>query len=297
MFKCFETPDQTHLLDVMPFKMKHKLLGHPTLTIESLSKILPEIESNRVMYSKGLSDLGINFDRAHFEHKNGLSLQETIERLKDTSSFIAVKGPQVHPAFKEIFNDLIDDVSALMRIRGTGNRAIEPTLWLFIASPNAMTPFHFDRYSNFIMQMRGSKELAIFPPLDQRVISAENYEAYMDRSEQRPPWNPEMDHLAKKFDFQPGDMVHIPYTGGHYVKNGPEDISISLSIFFQTNETLKLTNAMRINHRLRKRGMSPTFVGVNPKLDAFKSSVLPVADLIGATMGRLRNTFLAKPQN
>jgi hypothetical protein len=79
----------------------------------------------------------------------------------------------------------------------------------------------------------------------------------MDSSEQRPPWNPEMDHLAKKFDFQPGDMVHIPYTGGHYVKNGPEDISISLSIFFQTNETLKLTNAMRINHRLRKRGMSP----------------------------------------
>ena len=51
MFKCFETPDQTHLLDVMPFKMKHKLLGHPTLTIESLSKILPEIESNTLSFS------------------------------------------------------------------------------------------------------------------------------------------------------------------------------------------------------------------------------------------------------
>ena len=30
-------------------------------------------------------------------------------------------------------------------------------------------------------------------------------------------------------------------------------MSISLSFFFQTDETLRWTNAMRFNHRLRKR--------------------------------------------
>lgn len=164
---------------------------------------------------------------------------------------------------------------------------------MFVASPNAQTPFHFDRYSNFIMQFRGSKEMAVFPPLDENVISAQDYEAYMDRTEQRPPWRAELDQYAKKFHFTPGEALHIPFTSGHYVKNGPEDISISLTMFFHSDETLRRVNAMRMNHRLRRRmqkiGIQMSSVGKSDRMDSFKASMLPAADRIGNMMGRLKS--------
>lgn len=293
MFKSFEAPSDIQLLDRRPFKFKHKLLGHPALSIESLSKALPEIPNHQVMYSKGLSDLGINFDRAHIEHKNGLTLSETIENIRTSNSYIAVKNPETHPSFHGLFNDLVDDVSQLMQVRGIGKRAMEPMFWMFIASPNAMTPFHFDRYSNFLMQFRGSKQVAVFPPMKEEVISAEDCEAYIDRTEQRPPWDESKDQYATKFDFTPGEMIHIPFVSGHYVKNGPEDVSISLSFFFHNDHTLRSTRALQVNHRIRKRmkkiGLTPTPVGASPGLDLLKAQALPLANLIGRTMGKLRS--------
>lgn len=293
MFKCFEPEFSEIDLDKTPSKFKHKLMGHPTLSIENLSKVIPELPEHQVMFSKGLSDLGINFDRAHIEHQNGLSLRETIETIATSNSYIAVKNPENHPSFKELFGDLANDMSELIKLKGKGTVAKEPMLWMFIASPNAQTPFHFDRYSNFIMQFRGSKQIAVFPPLSEKVISPEDYEAYMDRTEQRPPWREELDQYAKKFNFTPGEALHIPFTSGHYVKNGPEDISISLSMFFHSDETIRRTNAMRMNHRLRRRfkkiGLNTTNVGKSDTLDAFKSSLLPAADRIGNMLGRLKN--------
>lgn len=293
MFKCFEPEFSTIDLDKTPKKFKHKLMGHPTLSIDNLAKAIPEMPEYQVMYSKGLNDLGINFDRAHIDHKNGLGLRETIETIATSNSYIAVKNPETHPSFKELFSDLANDMSELIKLKGKGIVAKEPMLWMFIASPNAQTPFHFDRYSNFIMQFRGSKEIAVFPPLNEKVISVEDYEAYMDRQDSKPLWREELDQYGEKFNFTPGEALHIPFTSGHYVKNGPEDVSISLSMFFHSDETIRRTNAMRINHRLRRRlnkiGLNVTPAGRSDRLDAFKSSMLPAADRIGNMLGRLKN--------
>jgi hypothetical protein len=61
---------------------------------------------------------------------------------------------------------------------------------LFIVSPNAMTPFHFDRCSNFLMQIRGSKEVAVFPNFNEEVVPAAECESYMHREEAKPLWKP-----------------------------------------------------------------------------------------------------------
>lgn len=292
MFKNFEAELGRVNFDVEPMKFKHKLIGHPTLSLENLAKVLPELPSHQVMYSKALNDLGINFDRAHIDHKNGMCLAETIESIKVNPSYIAVKNPENHASFKELFHDMEDDLTKLIRMKKKGTKAKDAMFWLFIASPDAQTPFHFDRYSNFLMQFRGSKEIAVFPPLDQRVISAEDYEAYIDQTEKRPAWRPEIDHLAQKFHFDVGEALHIPFSSGHYVKNGSEDVSISLSVFFHTDETIKLSNAMRMNHRLRRRmnkiGLTPSLVSKNSRSTAMKSRILPMANLAGGMMSRFR---------
>ena len=71
---------------------------------------------------------------------------------------------------------------------------------------------------------------------------------------------------------------HIHFTSGHYVKNGASDISISLSFFFDTDETVGWIRAMKFNNRLRKMGFSPQAVGRNTKLDSLKAALIPWLD-------------------
>src|SRR5690606_3872925 len=152
---------------------------------------------------------------------------------------------------------------------------------------------HFDRYSNVLMQIRGSKQVAVFPNFRPDIVPVDVCEAYMDRQAIEPLWRDELDQHAIKFQFRPGDALHIPYTSGHYVKNGAEDVSISLSFFFQTDETLRWTRAMRFNHRWRRWstavGLRPTPVGHSHWLDAAKSHALPCAEAMGRVARRLRS--------
>jgi hypothetical protein len=292
MSKCFADGLPAGKLDRTPFTFKHQLLQHPALTIEGLSASLPQLPADRIMYSKGLSDLAINFDRAHVEHGNGLSLRETIETIRTSSSYIAVRDPEDHPAFRGLYEDLRSEMTALLRESGKSRAIYEPRMWLFIASPNAVTPFHFDRYSNVLMQIRGSKQVAVFPNFRHDIVAPDVCEAYMDRESSVSLWRDELDQHAVKFDFRPGDALHIPYISGHYVKNGAEDVSISLSFFFQTDETRRWTSAMQFNHRGRKwigkLGMSPDPVGESPLLDRTKAHMLPLATGVGRLLGHAR---------
>ena len=279
-------------MDRSPFKFQHQLVGHPALTIEGLAESLPRLPRDKVMFSKGLSDLAINFDRAHIDHRNELSLEQTIETIRTSSSYIAVRDPEDDPAFRGLYADLRAEVTDLLRQGGKSRAVYEPRMWLFIASPNAMTPFHFDRYSNFLMQIRGSKQVAVFPNFRDDIVPNDVCEAYMAREPSVPLWRDELDQHAEKFDFQPGDALHIPYISGHYVKNGAEDVSISLSFFFQTDETLRWSNAMQLNHRLRKWGrpvgFSPHPVGLSATRDDMKARVLPAVTGAGTAFHRVK---------
>ena len=234
------------------------------------------------MFSKGLNDLKVNFDDALTEDTMKFDLIEIVETIRNSNSYIAARNLELHPSFKDLYNNIISDVEAFMKANGTGTKAHEPMLWLFIASPGAVTPFHFDRFTNFIMQIRGSKELAVFPPHKEEVIKASDVEAYLDWRGQTPEWKDSMDVYASKFNFKQGEAVHIPYTSGHYVKNGMDDISITLSVFYHTDETLRWSKAMRFNHRMRSFGLRPKPVGSSVNIDGIKASLFPIANIISS---------------
>jgi hypothetical protein len=281
VFECFGPQLGQIKFDLEPMKFNHKLADHPALSLESLSKALPELPKHQVMYSKG-----------PIEHKNGLRMEDAIETIKVSNSYIAVKNPEEHPSFRDLFYDLEYDLTKLIKMKKKGVKAKDAMLCLFIASPNTHTPFHFDQYTNFLMQFRGSKEIDVFPPLDQRVVSAEDYEAFIDQNEKQLTLKPEVDHLAQKFQFSTGEAMHIPFGSAHHVKNGPDDVSISLSMLFHTDETLMLTNAMRMNYRLRRRmkemGIQPGKVGKSSHFDLFKARILPGANLANNIISRFR---------
>ncbi len=287
--KCLRGDINPKDLDRRPFGFSHNMANHPSLTFENLSKVITSLPEEKVMFSKGLNDLKKDFEQILVDGKKGFDLSEVIENIRSGNAYIAVRNPELHPSFKEIFEGICDDVSTFMQANGTGTKPIEPMLWLFIASPGAVTPFHFDRYSNFIFQIRGSKELAVFPPRMEQVISTKELEAYHDNKPSYPEWKEEKDQYAHKFNFKSGEAVHIPYTSGHYVKNGMDDISITISIFYHSEETEMWSKAMKMNHRLRRFGMLPRPVGQSGVVDRLKAHVtLPVMDGLYVLKEKLR---------
>lgn len=262
-------------LDRASFLLNHDLADHPSLSLEAIARYLPELPPRCVDHSKGLSDLAVNFDRSFKEHRNGLSAQETIARLKEVKSYITVMDPQEHPAFRDLYHDLKKDVEAIQGLARFPAEVFEGRMWIFIASPDAITPFHFDRYSNFLLQIRGSKQMAIFPNFREEIVPMRACEAYMDREPSRELWKDELDRYAVKYDFRPGHGLHIPFAAGHYVKNGPGDISISLSFFFQTRQTRRWVSAMQFNNRVyRRTGLQLGPVGRSVWRDSLKAAGL-----------------------
>jgi len=273
--KCFDRSVPLDQLDRAAFKFKHGLLGHPALTLENLARVLPTLPPQNVMYSAKLLANGDDFETTFRQRPTEQSLEATIESIRHSDSYILVNRPDADPSIAPLFKELLHDVEALMRVRGAGTRAWDPRLFLFIASPNSITPFHLDRYSTFLLQFRGSKQITVFPQWDERVVSHTSREAYMAHADTRLAWSDERDALGTAFSFSPGEALHIPFAAGHHVRNGPEDVSISLSIIFNTPQTRHWVLAHRWNHwartRLRGLGYRPAPVPHDAWRDVCKS--------------------------
>lgn len=258
-------------LDREPYRFQHNLMGHPALTLENLARVLPRLPQDQVMYSGNRLKNGDNFEETFRSRPENQSIEETIEGIRTSDSYIMVSSPQVDESFAPLHKQLVSDVEALIRQRGVGSVAITPKLYLFIASPNSVTPFHIDRYSTFLLQFRGSKQVCVSRPWDERVVTNPDCENYVSYVNTRLPWSETKDQFSTTFDFRPGDALHIPFVSGHHVRNGSEDVSISMSIIFNTDQTMAWRSALNFNQRARKIGLAPAAVGSHPVRDMAKA--------------------------
>ncbi|MDI3380164.1 cupin-like domain-containing protein [Xenophilus aerolatus] len=279
--QCFENSGAFASLDRDAFKFRHKLLGHPALSLENLAQVLPALPKERVMYSMRKLQNGDDFESTFAKRPAEQGIEATIEQIRTSDSYIMVSGPEVHPSFAPLHRELMADVESVMRAQGVGDHAVDPQLYLFIASPGSVTPFHIDRYSTFLMQFRGSKTVTVFPQWDERVVSLPHTEAYMAYANTRLPWSDERNAFGKPYEFSPGEALHIPFAAGHHVRNGTGDVSISMSIIFNTDESVRWRHALAFNHRARKLlgrvGMQPAPVAVHAWRDSIKSSAFSLA--------------------
>jgi Cupin-like domain len=281
LYNCFASDINAEQLDLSAFKFHHKLMGHPALTLENLARVLPALPKNHVTYSNKLLETDADFESTFQERPRDVGLEQTIESIRTADSYIMVSSPEHDQSFQSLHKQLLNDVEGIMRKRGVGTKALGSKLFLFIASPNSITPFHIDRYSTFLMQFRGSKEIAVFPQWDPCVVTEERRECYVARTNTKLPYTAEIAKHGTSFKFAPGEALHIPFVAGHHVKNGKDDVSISMSIIFNTDESLAWRNALLFNHGSRKFlkrvGVAPAPVGRNLWRDKTKATLLPVA--------------------
>jgi hypothetical protein len=247
-----------------PGALSHSLVGHPLLTLEALVELGKRLPRASVEYNAG--DLPYGVDPEEVGH-TGLSVEDTIRGIEQCGSWMVLKNVDQDPAYKALLEEALGELAGV--IEPVSGEMLCKVGFIFISSPDAVTPFHLDPEHNVLLQIRGRKTMMIVEG-DESVVPAEKHEAYHVGGHRNVPWQDDYEARGHKFELSPGDAVHVPLMWPHWVKNGPEP-SISFSITWKSDWVYQEADARGMNHLLRRLGVRPASPAPFPRRNPAKA--------------------------
>lgn len=251
-------PEQPTLLD-------HGLADHPLLQLDALAALATRIRPVDAEYNRG--DLPVGIDAADTP-ANGLSVEDTIRSIEQNGSWMVLKFVEQDPLYRALLAETLAELET--DVKPTTGVMLKQEAFIFISSPDAVTPFHFDPEHNILLQIRGTKVMTIFPAADEALASGAQHEAFHNGGHRNLAWRDEFAAKGRAFPLAPGKAVYVPVKAPHWVKNGP-GVSISFSITWRSEWSYREEYARRMNAVLRKAGLDPAAPGRYPHQNHFKS--------------------------
>ncbi|HZG07785.1 MAG TPA: cupin-like domain-containing protein [Allosphingosinicella sp.] len=231
--------------------LRHQACSHPLLKLEALVALAQRTPVKNVEYYRGDVPIGIG---GADTPSNGLSVADTIRRIRDCGSWMVLKFIEQDPEYKALLHSAL---APLRKVVGdTTGEMLREQGFIFISSPGAVTPFHFDPEHNILMQITGHKTMNLYPPADPRFAGAASHESFHNGGHRNLPWRDEFEAAARPVRLTPGDAVYVPVKAPHWVKNGDEP-SISLSITWRSEWSYHEEYAHGFNRLARKAGLEP----------------------------------------
>lgn len=259
-----------------PVLLRHNLVDNALLTLSSLVELAAVMPTHHVEYNPGALPIGI--DPADVPSPK-LSISETIRSIEQNGSWMVLKFVETNPAYANLLRETLSEIEPLVRAKTAEMLTLQG--FIFISSPHAVTPFHFDPEHNILMQIRGQKVMNIFPADDELVAPPTAHEAFHRGEHHRNlAWKDEFAAKGKPYALTPGDAVYVPVKSPHWVKNG-DAVSISLSVTWRSAWSYAEADARAFNHLLRKRGLSPSNPKRYPAQNRAKSITLRALRKIG----------------
>jgi hypothetical protein len=267
----FDTSLFRSAYDRRPFLVQHSLVGHPLFEMGALSA-LAERQGRKgdSLHWSGQIPVDTDFDHAYENHATGTSLQDTLARIGEANSFVALNYPESDPIYAPLIRQLYDDLRV-------GSEPLDPCMteimaYVFISSPHTITPYHMDRELNFLLQIQGRKLVHLWDPRDRAIMTERQVERlFAEPGAPRPGYKQEFQSAAQVYELTPGMGVHHPFIAPHWVKNGPE-VSVSLALTYRTRASQRVAQAYQTNAGLRRLGLSPRPVGERPRGDRIKAN-------------------------
>jgi hypothetical protein len=245
------------------FKVRHSLLDHPLLTIESIARLADELPPESVWRRPG--DRAVGVASAGEDPDQGPP-SETIRAIEQNGRWVMLRFIEQVPEYAALVNSCLDDVEPYLAGREGG--MTRRNGYLFLSSPSAVTPVHFDSEHNLLLQVRGKKEVSIFEFANEWA-RRRAVDRHWDRVQ---PDFTAMAESAKTFRLLPGEGVYMAPFLPHWVENGDE-VSISLSIPFYTEVALRAEHVNKVNARLRRIHLHPRPVGQSENVDKAKAAL------------------------
>jgi hypothetical protein len=271
-----------------PWKIQavsHTLSSHPLLQLDALIELGKRQQARRLVRTHSAdAGAGTSFADAPNLHPNARSAAETLADLAAAKAWTSLLNVQADPTYRALIDEVLDALRPVIDRRDPG--MCYRAGWIFVTSPNAVTPFHIDHEHNFILQILGTKRLYVWDPFDRAIVSERAQERFHDEhSRELVTWDEVFRARAQVFDLAPGMGGYMPSTTPHMVENGPGP-SITISFTYYTDATRRRELLYRGNARLRRLGLSPAPVGASPARDRLKAAALDGYSVARATVRR-----------
>jgi hypothetical protein len=284
---AFDPEQFRQLYNQQPFQFRHNLVDHPKMQLESLKALALRMDPSDVLHRHAKVPVNTDFDHAHENHSNGLTLKQTLDQLEACNGYVCINTPEKDAQFRPFVEEVLGEIRAQ-------TEPIDPGLYwhatyVFISANGSVTPYHMDREMNFLMQMKGRKEVLLWDPLVMTDVERERL--MTDFHSARPQWREELRAKAQRYEIGPGDGVHHPFIAPHLVTNGPS-LSISWAFTFRTRGSDRKGNVLKVNHYLRKLGLKPTREGESSLRDRVKDRGYLALQPFVARARRAKSTIL-----
>jgi len=247
-----------------PFLIKHHLADHPLFSLQRLIELASRLPEEKVKYN------GANISVAtglYEGPRTGLSIQETIRRIEECRSWMVINNVELDPEYRQLLDRCLDEVQFFSEPIDRGMFRREG--FIFISSPLSVTPFHMDPEYNFLLQIRGKKQISIWDSRDRSVLSEIALERYFSDADRQIVFKEEYQQKASIFELTPGAGLHFPVVAPHWVRNGDE-VSVSFSVTFRTPASERRRTVYCANANLRGRGLNPAPPGESAFRDLAK---------------------------
>ncbi len=256
------------LFNRRPFKIGHHLAGHPLFELPRLVELSQQLPESRVEYSSGKVAVGYGQNDAP---QTGLSPEETIRQIEECQSWLVLKNVEMIDEYRELLDACLNQIGLLSEDVAPGMYLREA--FIFVTSPGSTTPYHIDPENNFLLQIRGPKEVHIWDPTDRTVFSEEDLENLFSGGHRNLDYKEAYEAYGEKFELLPGEGLHFPVAAPHWVQTSSE-VSISFSITFRTHVSARQESLHRLNRQLRRLGITPTPFGQSALRDQLKYSLV-----------------------
>lgn len=246
--------------------VRHRLSDHHLLQPDQLIELSKRLEERgRVRTHASSATADTPFNQAPAIHPNSSSAADTLKRIREAKAWLSLLNVQTDATYRQLVDQVLDSVRPLVEAK-------DPNMsyrggWIFVTSPNTVTPFHIDKEHNFILQIQGRKTIYVWEPDDEVVVSQKARDLFHARHDRDLiVWKEEFRKRAHRFEVGPGDGAYMPSTAPHLVEVGDEP-SITMSFTYYTDSTRRQSMLHYARGHLADRGIALPGVGNSQLLD------------------------------
>jgi hypothetical protein len=249
-----------------PFAIRHKLAGHPLLTLPRIAQLAAELPRDLIEYNSGKVSISQDPDAIP---SVDLDPVEIVKRIETAGAWMVLKRVENSPEYRRLLEDTLLSVA---RARGfnslldAGFEQVEG--FLFVSSPNSTTPFHLDSEDNFFVHIHGEKFFTIYDNSDRSIADDAEIERSMTKHRNL-KFDERFAPLATEFHLFGGDGCYVPYQWPHWVRTA-DSHSISMAITWKTRAVRRNNDLHFFNSWLRGAGLPQQAPGKQPVLDVLK---------------------------
>lgn len=279
----FDATTVRELYNRKPFQIEHSLATHPAFSLDELFRLCRRRPEQDILFRAGNIPGDTPLETSYLQYKRDLMLADVLDHFVERQAYICINNPERDPEYRPIIEGLIGEVAS--QIHDLDPWITWYSTYVFISTRDAVTPYHMDREMNFLLQVRGTKQVYLWDQDDAEIMSPEQKDLLLSRIGNRPVYQPSFEDKAMLYTLRPGIGVHHPFIAPHRVHTAGE-LSISLALTFRTRQSDMWTDAYRFNARLRKLGLHPSPIGRHAWLDRAKCGLARAGQRVHRLLAR-----------